>query len=65
MLGISPIVMTLAMNGILQGAALIYCNGTPSSLVPPGLHWLMTGEWRASRRWSGSWSLLVIGATCS
>jgi len=34
-LGISPIVMTLAMNGILQGAALIYCNGTPSGFSAP------------------------------
>lgn len=43
-LGISPIVMTLAMSGILQAAALIYCNGSPISLVPEGLHWLMRGE---------------------
>jgi ribose transport system permease protein len=43
-LGISPIVMTLAMNGILQAAALIYCNGSPISLVPPGLHWLIRGQ---------------------
>src|SRR5579872_3683376 len=28
-LGVSPIVMTLAMNGILQGVALVYSNGTP------------------------------------
>jgi ribose transport system permease protein len=43
-LGISPIVMTLAMNGILQAAALVYCNGSPISLVPPGLHWLIRGK---------------------
>ncbi|CAN5769366.1 ABC transporter permease [soil metagenome] len=43
-LGISPIVMTLAMGGILQAAALIYCNGSPVSLVPKALHWLMRGE---------------------
>ena len=42
-LGISPIVMTLAMNGVLQAAALVYCNGSPISLAPPGLHWLMRG----------------------
>ena len=42
-LGINPIVMTLAMNGILQAAALIYCNGSPIGLVPPGLHWVMGG----------------------
>jgi ribose transport system permease protein len=43
-LGISPIVMTLAMNGILQAAALVYCGGAPLSLAPSGLHWLMRGE---------------------
>ena len=43
-LGISPIVMTLAMNGMLQAAALIYCNGAPLALAPPGLRWLMAGK---------------------
>ncbi len=43
-LGISPIVMTLAMNGVLQAAALIYCNGAPLGLAPPGLRWLMAGK---------------------
>ncbi len=47
-LGISPIVMTLAMGGILQAAALIYCNGSPVSLVPSGLHWLMRGNFALS-----------------
>ena len=42
-LGISPIIMTIAMNGMLQAAALIYCNGAPIGLAPPGLHWLMRG----------------------
>ena len=42
-LGINPIVMTLAMNGILQAAALIYCNGSPIGLVPSDLHWIMGG----------------------
>ena len=42
--GISPIVMTLAMNGMLQAAALVYCNGAPIRLTPPGLHWLMAGK---------------------
>jgi ribose transport system permease protein len=43
-LGISPIVMTLAMNGILQGAALVYSGGTPDGFSSPALRWLMTGE---------------------
>lgn len=44
LLGLPPIVMTLAMNGILQGAALIYCNGTPSGFASPAERWFMTGH---------------------
>jgi ribose transport system permease protein len=43
-LGISPIVMTLAMNGILQGASLVYSGGTPDGFSSPALRWLMTGD---------------------
>lgn len=43
-LGISPIVMTLAMNGILQGCALIYSQGTPAGFSSPMLRWFMTGK---------------------
>jgi ribose transport system permease protein len=39
-----PIVVTLAMNGILQGAALVYSNGTPDGFASPSLRWLMTGH---------------------
>jgi ribose transport system permease protein len=42
MLGVSPIVMTLAMNGILQGLALIYSNGTPAGFSSPLLRRFMT-----------------------
>lgn len=43
-LGLSPIVMTLATNGILQGIALIYSNGTPDGFSSPMLRWLMTSR---------------------
>lgn len=43
-LGISPIVMTLAMGGILQAAALVYSDGSPVALVPKALHGLMRGD---------------------
>jgi ribose transport system permease protein len=36
--------ITLAMNGILQGAALVYSNGTPAGFSSSGLHWFMTGD---------------------
>ena len=41
-LGVSPIVMTLAMNGILQGLALVYSNGTPDGFSSPLLRQFMT-----------------------
>ena len=44
LLGLPPIVMTLAMNGILQGAALLYCNGTPAGYSSPVQRWFMTGH---------------------
>lgn len=43
-LGLSPIVVTLAANGILQGIALLYSGGTPSGFAAPALRWLMTGR---------------------
>ncbi|WP_374306566.1 ABC transporter permease [Dongia sp.] len=44
MLGISPIVMTLAMNGILQGVALLYSQGTPAGFSSPLMRWFMTSK---------------------
>jgi ribose transport system permease protein len=43
-LGLPPIVMTLATNGVLQGGALLYSNGTPAGFASPALRWLMTGS---------------------
>lgn len=43
-LGLSPIVMTLAVNGIAQGAALIYTDGTPKGWAPPVLQTFMAGK---------------------
>lgn len=42
--GISPIVMTLAMNGILQGFALLYSQGTPAGFSAPLMRWFMTDK---------------------
>jgi ribose transport system permease protein len=43
-LGLSPVVMTLALNGILQGAALVYSNGTPDGFSSPLLRLFMTDQ---------------------
>lgn len=42
-LGISPIVMTLGMNNIMQGVALLYTQGTPTGGTPPPIKTLVTG----------------------
>lgn len=42
LLGLSPIVMTLATNGFLQGAALVYSGGTPDGFAAPLLRSFMT-----------------------
>lgn len=44
LLGLSPIVMTLATNGILQGVALVYSGGTPDGFASPAMRWFMTGK---------------------
>ena len=44
LLGLSPIVMTLAMNGILQGASLLYSDGTPDGFAAPILRHFMTSK---------------------
>jgi len=43
-LGLSPIVVTLATNGLLQGAALVYSGGTPAGFSSPLLRWFMTAH---------------------
>jgi ribose transport system permease protein len=42
-LGVSPIVMTLGMNAILQGGLLAYTRGLSGGFAPPGLVSLVNG----------------------
>lgn len=42
-LGISPLVMTLGMNSILQGVTLVYTGGTPVGTAPSFVTKLSTG----------------------
>jgi ribose transport system permease protein len=40
---IPPLIMTLSMNSILEGVALLYSNGTPQGASPPLLTTIATG----------------------
>ncbi|SFU75174.1 ribose transport system permease protein [Methylobacterium sp. 174MFSha1.1] len=44
LLGLSPIVMSLATNGILQGIALVWSGGTPDGFASPALRAFMTSH---------------------
>ena len=63
LLGLPPIVVTLATNGILEGLALVYCNGTPGGFAPPALHWLMTGRFLGPTPMVWLMILFVTGST--
>lgn len=41
-LGLSPVVITLAMNGLMQGITLVYTEGNTTRFGPPALNWFMT-----------------------
>ncbi len=43
-LGVSPLVMTLAMNVVIRGLTLVAINGTPGGLTPPAITYLMSGR---------------------
>lgn len=43
--GVPPIIMTLGMNGALQGLVLVYTNGGGSAPAPPALQRWVTTNW--------------------
>ena len=42
--GLSPIIVTLAMNGVLEGVSLLFSGGAPIGKAPPALAWFVTGR---------------------
>jgi len=44
LVGIPPIVMTLAAGGVMQGAGLLYTGGMPTGSAPPVLRWIYNGH---------------------
>jgi ribose transport system permease protein len=44
LLGVPPIIMTLAVNGILQGGILVYSGGMPQPTAPSTIQYLAIGR---------------------
>jgi ribose transport system permease protein len=44
LIGVSPLIMTLAMNVVVRGITLVAINGTPKGLTPPAATELMSGR---------------------
>ena len=42
--GVPPIIMTLAINVILQGGILVYTGGAPAAIAPPAIQFLAVGR---------------------
>jgi ribose transport system permease protein len=57
-LGLPPIVVTLAANGLLEGLTLIYCNGSPQGWAPPALAAFTNGRLGALS--PAAWSVPVL-----
>jgi ribose transport system permease protein len=57
-LGLPPIVVTLAANGLLQGLTLIYCNGSPQGWAPAAIS-AFTNE-RAGPLSLAAWSVPLV-----
>jgi ribose transport system permease protein len=61
---VPPIIMTLGMNGVLQGLVLVYTNGGGSATAPPGLeHWLRTDLFGVVPKQVLIWAAITVVAT--
>jgi ribose transport system permease protein len=62
--GVPPIIMTLGMNGVLQGLVLVYTNGGGSATAPAGLErWLRTDLFGAVPKQVLIWAAIGVVAT--
>ncbi len=61
--GLSPVIVTLAMNGMLEGISLLFSGGAPIGKAPPVLDWFVSG--RIGGLAPVGWFLIVfaVGAT--
>lgn len=63
LLDISPLVMTLGMNSILQGVSLIYSSGSPVGQAPSVVTTISTGWWHHIPYVDVLWFTLTIVVT--
>lgn len=42
--GLSPVIVTLAMNGVLEGVSLLFTGGSAIGKAPPALDWFVAGR---------------------
>ena len=61
--GVPPIVMTLAVNVILQGGILIRTGGAPTATAPAALQFLAVGRVAGIPVVLGIWAVLAVIAT--
>ena len=61
--GVPPIIMTLAVNVILQGSILISTGGAPTAAAPGALQFLAVGRIGGIPVVIGMWALLAVAAT--
>lgn len=62
-LDISPLVMTLGMNSILQGIALLYSHGSPVGGAPTIVTTVSTGWWHQIPYVDLMWFVLTVAIT--
>ena len=61
--GVPPIIMTLAINVILQGGILVYTGGTPQAVAPSLIEYLAVGRIGALPVIAILWALLALAAS--
>jgi ribose transport system permease protein len=58
--GVPPIIMTLGVNGALQGLVLVYTNGGGSAVAPPGLQQWVTTNFLGIPKQVWIWAALAV-----
>ncbi len=61
--GVPPIIMTLAVNVILQGGILVYTGGAPTASAPPAIQFLAVGRIGPLPVVLGIWIVLAVAAS--